>query len=445
MAEFKSRNTPGVYVTESGPLPSSVAGVATGVPVFIGFTQTALMDETAVLPTPFTQTAPAGKTSVLLTPTLINSLAEYETIFGTLPAKATFLLYNSLKLFFANGGGACYIVSVGDYQGAVNAAGVPLFDVATLLKGLDAAGTQSGPSIIVIPDAVLLPPDADSAGTGKIPTSAAYQTLVQAMLAQCGALQDRVALFDLYGADAIDTQTNATLEADLAQCVENFQVAVGDSHLSYGIAYFPSLITPPETPTGTNGLVPPSGAMAGIFAENDASRGVWNAPANITVKGVTGPRVLINTEEQGPLNVPINGKSVNVIRTFTGRGAVVWGARTLDGNNPDYRYIQIRRTIIYIEQSIQAALDQYVFAPNNAQTWAAVTAMVSAFLQNLWSQGGLMGDKASDAFTVQCGLGSTMTEQDILDGYMIVQVTLQMIRPAEFIELTFKQKMEGVA
>jgi phage tail sheath protein FI len=442
MAEFK--NTPGVYVTESSPLPSSVVGVATGVPVFIGFTQTALMDET-VLPTPFTQKARAGKTSVLLTPTLIDSLAEYETIFGTLPANATFLLYDSLKLFFTNGGGACYIVSVGDYQSAVNAAGVPLFDVATLQKGLDAAGAQKGPAITVIPDAVLLPPDADFTGTGRIPTSFAYQTLVQAMLAQCGALQDRVALFDLYGADAINTETKATLEAGLAQCVEHFQVAVGDANLSYGIAYFPSLITPPETPTGPSGLVPPSGAMAGIFAANDALRGVWNAPANIALKGVAGPRVAINSEEQGPLNVPLNGKSVNVIREFTDRGAVVWGARTLDGNSPDYRYVQIRRTLIYIEQSIQTALDQYVFAANDGQTWVAVTAMVSSFLQNLWSQGGLMGDKASDAFTVQCGLGSTMTGQDILDGYMIVQVTLQMVRPAEFIELTFKQKMEGVA
>ena len=419
----------GVYVTASSAFRNSIVGVATGVPVFIGFTQTATI----------------GGTSVLLTPTLVNSLAEYETIFGTLPAKATFLLYNSLRLFFANGGSACYIVSVGNYQSAVNAAGMPLFDVATLQKGLDAAGKQAGPAIIVVPDAVLLPPDADAVGTGKIPTSFAYQTLVQAMLAQCGALQDRVALFDLYGADAINTETKATLEAGLAQCVENFQVAVGDTNLGYGIAYFPSLITAPQTPTSPSGLVPPSGAMAGIFAVNDALRGVWNAPANVALKGVAGPRVLINTEEQGPLNVPLNGKSVNVIREFTGRGAVVWGARTLDGNSPDYRYVQIRRTIIYIEQSIRTALDQYVFAPNTGQTWVTVTATVSSFLQNLWSQGGLMGDKASDAFKVQCGLGSTMTGQDVLDGYMVVQVTLQMIRPAEFIELTFKQRMEGVA
>ncbi len=133
--------------------------------------------------------------------------------------------------------------------------------------------------------------------------------------------------------------------------------------------------------------------MAGVFAANDALRGVWNAPANIASKLRRDQRVAVNAAEQGPLNVPINGKAVNVIREFTDRGAVVWGARTLDGNSLDYRYVQIRRTIIYIEQSIQTALDQYVFAPNNGQTWVAVTAMVSAFLQNLWSQGGLMSDK----------------------------------------------------
>ena len=97
------------------------------------------------------------------------------------------------------------------------------------------------------------------------------------------------------------------------------------------------------------------------------------------------------------------------------------------------------------QNTIKAALDRFVFAANDGNTWVSVTSMVSGFLQGLWSQGGLMGATAQEAFSVECGLGSTMTGQDVLEGYMIVQVTLQMIRPAEFIELTFKQKMEGVA
>jgi hypothetical protein len=111
------------------------------------------------------------------------------------------------------------------------------------------------------------------------------------------------------------------------------------------------------------------------------------------------------------------------------------------GADDDWRYIQVRRALIYIEQSIKSALDRFVAAPNDADTWAAAVGVVSSFLDGVWSQGGLIGAAASESYTVQCGLGSTMTAQDILEGYMIVQVTLQMIRPGEFIELTVKQKL----
>jgi phage tail sheath protein FI len=190
-------------------------------------------------------------------------------------------------------------------------------------------------------------------------------------------------------------------------------------------------------------VLPPSGGMAGIFTASDATRGVWNAPANMAMSAVTSCAVNLNDAQQGALNTPLDGKAIDVIRDFVNRGTVVWGARTLDGNSNDWRYIQVRRTIVYIEQSIKGALQPFTFAPNDAQTWVAVTAMISNFLQNVWTQGGLMGDKASDAYTVRCGLGSTMTGQDILNGTMLVQVTLQMVRPAEFIELIFKQEMQG--
>jgi phage tail sheath protein FI len=159
---------------------------------------------------------------------------------------------------------------------------------------------------------------------------------------------------------------------------------------------------------------------------------------------VTSTTFTLNDKQQGELNVPLDGKAVNAIRDFPNRGTMVWGARTLDGNSNDYRYLQVRRTLIYIQQSIKLALQQFTFASNDGRTWVSVTAMITNFLTSVWSQGGLMGAKASDAFSVQCGLGSTMTGQNILDGYMIVQVTLQMVHPAEFIELTFTQMMQGV-
>jgi phage tail sheath protein FI len=141
--------------------------------------------------------------------------------------------------------------------------------------------------------------------------------------------------------------------------------------------------------------------------------------------------------------MPIDGLAVNAIRSFVGRGTLVWGARTLDGNSNDWRYIQVRRALIYIEQSVELALNKFVFEPNVAQTWVTVSSMISSFLRGVWSAGGLMGATPQEAFTVQCGLGSTMTAQDVLEGRMLVQIMLQMVRPAEFIVLTFKQQMQG--
>ncbi|WP_315833149.1 phage tail sheath family protein [Bradyrhizobium prioriisuperbiae] len=577
MSTYKNRTTPGVYVTEFSAFPNSIPGVATAIPAFIGYTEKCEV---------------SGKPA-FFTPFLINSLADYKAIFGdafnsvydmseTDPDKnavtadncdfsadiwdatsskyvtkyyvytrekalfspmtadidlgkkaglPTYNLYDCLRMFYANGGGTCYVVSVGAYS----ADGTISYD--DLSKGLTAVSEQVGPTMLVIPDAVLLPADQPPATPppGYMPTSEKFQQLSRDMLAQCTALQDRVAILDVYGTQALNPKS-ADYNAQLSTIIENFQKAVGDAGLSYGMSYFPFLITSiiqpgeitylnfdtskleeilkseasylyPSTDSTKQGpvnddnptylmlkgwiedtakpeyrdvttdagwsaitklnqnlvngiplyqqmsnvlayimcMLPPSGTMAGIFTANDATRGVWNAPANVVLNSVVQPSVKLNGAQQGPLNVPINGKAIDVIRDFVGRGPVVWGARTLDGNSRDYRYIQVRRTLIYCETSIKTALNQFVFAPNDGKTWVAVVAMVSAFLQNLWAQGGLMGNKPDEAFSVQCGLGSTMTAMDVLDGYMIVQVTLQMIRPAEFIELTFKQKMEGMS
>ena len=115
---------------------------------------------------------------------------------------------------------------------------------------------------------------------------------------------------------------------------------------------------------------------------------------------------------------------------------------TVRRNSLDDRYIQVRRTLIYIEQSIKVALEQFTFAPNDANTWATVSAMISSFLTQLWQAGGLMGAKASEAFTVQCGVPTTMSSEDVPNGWMTVTISVQLIHPAEFIELTFSQAMQ---
>jgi phage tail sheath protein FI len=585
---YKDRRTPGVYVTELSAFPPSIVGVQTAVPAFIGYTEKAEI---------------SGK-PVFLKPIRIGSMADFEEIFGrayepfysikqadvkeydfkvhpscesvgsppvsppvcvspntepfyfyklTQTNTSQFNLYNSMRFFYANGGGNCYVVSVNNYQGAVKIAedetnikdmaaraafkdyspldvNSPLHEsdltsVSTptpstvkqkdLKKGLDVIRDQNGPTMLVIPEAVLLP----SSGGKKTPwESSDFAILAKDMLTQCNDLQDRVALLDVYGSQYANKD-------NLDAIIEKFRVAVGGNFLNYGMAYFPFLNSTvvgageynytnvddssSETPLATilewenynvnydstksdggkrytdtqiqigkmatatddeanslnqnlvatlpllgdierimttkNDVLPPSGAMAGIYTFIDSTRGVWNAPANTTLSSVDSTIFKINDGQQADLNMPVDGKAVNAIRDFIGRGTVIWGARTLDGNSNDYRYIQVRRTLIYIEQSIKNALNGFVFAPNDGNTWVTVTAMASNFLQDLWSRGGLMGAKASDAFDVQCGLGSTMTPTDILNGYMIVQVRLQMIRPAEFIELTFKQKMQGIS
>ena len=190
-------------------------------------------------------------------------------------------------------------------------------------------------------------------------------------------------------------------------------------------------------------LIPASGVMAGIWSKSDAINGVWNAPANMAINRAISPLVVLNDKEQGAYNVPPDGKSIGILRALPGKGTVVWGARTLDGNSNDYRYIQVRRNLIYIEQSVKQSLQDFVFKENDAKTWTTVTSMITNFLTSHWQAGGLMGSKANEAFSVACGKPSTMTDLDILNGYMIVSIALSCIRPAEFIEITITQAMQG--
>jgi phage tail sheath protein FI len=488
-------------------------------------------------------------------------------------------LYNALRLFYANGGGSCYIVSVGGYGDAIS--------YQPFKDGLDAVQDLVGPTMLVIPEAVLL-------------TSPDYNKLVTDMLTQCLSKQDRVAILDIWAPPDFSTKNLDKVVQDFRQGL----AAVPSAALKYGMAYAPflrtSIVDPSEldytnfseledgkpgpiawalldeanrlypdepkpaladksaetkqqgaetksaetkgaetkpegaetksaetkqsTAPGTQvteaapawlaampkdmklttkasqigtsylsamakveqenkdkkltrdeywaqvkkinegltaqvpalkeiykamaaklGLLPPSAAMAGVFTQNDTLRGVWNAPANVGLNAVIAPMLSFSNKMQENLNMPIDGLAINAIREFVGRGTLVWGARTLDGNSNDWRYIQVRRALIYIEQSVELALNKFVFEPNVGRTWVTVASMVGGFLRGVWQAGGLMGATPNEAFSVQCGLGSTMTAQDVLEGRMIVQIKLQMVRPAEFIVLTFQQQMQGGA
>jgi phage tail sheath protein FI len=189
-------------------------------------------------------------------------------------------------------------------------------------------------------------------------------------------------------------------------------------------------------------MLPPSGAVAGVYAATDRSRGVWKAPANVSLRGVAGPTYKLDDQEQSELNVHSTGKSINAIRAFTGKGILVWGARTLAGNDNEWRYVNVRRFFIFVEESTKKATAPFVFEANDANTWVRVRAMIENFLVIQWRQGALAGSTPKDAFYVKVGLGETMSAQDILEGRMIVEIGMAAVRPAEFIILRFSHKMQ---
>ena len=179
---------------------------------------------------------------------------------------------------------------------------------------------------------------------------------------------------------------------------------------------------------------PPSGAMAGIYARTDIERGVHKAPANEVVRGCTGLSCAYNEGEQDILN-PIG---VNLIRSFTGRGIRVWGARTISSNGL-WKYLNVRRLFIYVEESIKANTSWVVFEPNSTELWDRVTRTIETFLSTCWRDGALAGSTPSEAFFVECG-PTTMTQDDIDNGRLICQIGIAPVKPAEFVIFRITQK-----
>lgn len=509
--------TPGVYIEEKNANAHAVAGVATAVPAFVGYTAKAEFNDT-----PLTRL-----------PTRISSLSEFHEMFGegplndvrfklekgaiiepaaahalqtrdatsvalggqayTLTQTAGFYLHACVQHFFQSGGGSCYIVSVGGYD-----AGEGRFiDKQTLIDGIAALESEREATMLVIPDAVLL-------------SQADCAAVQQEALRHCGGvMRNRVAILDVReGYRARDVPPD---------CIDAFRASLGNERLSYGVAYYPWLNTnvfeagdvtcanisvdsrevliaaikdelaaaglaaatieaatvevdainsldnenrdevvrltkaltaisaffrnAMEEIRRRSNMLPPSATMAGIYAMVDNTRGVWKAPANVSV--VATPCIAISSQEQEDLNVSADGKSINAIRSFAGQGTLVWGARTLDGNSLDHRYINVRRTLIMIEESIRMALQPLVFESNDAATWTIVKHMIENFLHGIWKQGGLAGATPDDAFSVSIGLGQTMTQQDIDDGILRATILVALVRPAEFIEITLQRTMQS--
>ena len=256
-----------------------------------------------------------------------------------------------------------------------------------------------------------------------------------------------------YGTTVADQASGAATDPELFQIFEtlsgaliaifdsaNFLLDQAEKALFEAHPFFINLL--PRL-TKEASILPPSGAIAGIYATVDRTRGVWKAPANVSLSAIRGPVVKLNNDQQANLNVHSTGKSVNALRSFTGKGTLVWGGRTLAGNDNEWRYVSVRRFFNFAEESIKKATEPFVFEPNDANTWIKVRAMIENFLTIQWRQGALAGASSSEAFVVRVGLPETMTSQDIEDGRIIVAVKLALIRPAEFIIIQLQQRVEG--
>jgi phage tail sheath protein FI len=515
--------TPGVYIKEIPLFPPSIAEVETAIPAFIGYTEKASINGL----------------DLNLKPTRISSLLEYESIFGkaqkenaikvtitdsmsgavltnrvinaesTINRRSRFNMYYSLQMFFANGGGPCYIVSTGTYQNVATNTVYANTDVekARLSQGLLEIAKFDEPTLLVFPDATAL-------------SNSDYNALMGEALTQCANLNDRFTILDVKPKTVVNTIDDTMNDFRNEQLMES-----GIDKLKYGAAYFPfletalryryeeadvsityqrtsggaptvltdaavdaknmtmaRLINPPATldatlrdglglfkvaalssPVGSpqvaantelynlvkaelakiNVTLPPSGAVAGVYAAVDSNRGVWKAPANVSLSYVNAAVVKISHQEQMNLNVDAtSGKSINAIRFFAGKGVLIWGARTLAGNDNEWRYIPVRRFFNYAEESIKKGTEWVVFEPNDANTWVRVKAMIENFLIKQWRAGALAGAKPEHAFFVKVGLGLTMTALDILEGRMNIEIGMAVVRPAEFIILKFSHKLQ---
>lgn len=214
----------------------------------------------------------------------------------------------------------------------------------------------------------------------------------------------------------------------------------GATPSSYAVLYYPWVEAANFGPKGGVNWFPPSAFAMGMCGRIDQRRGVWKAPAGVetSMPGIQDVRKELLDKEQEMLNP----RGINCLRVITGTGTVIWGTRTRSTRaDPEWRYLPVRRTAIMIERSIYAGIQWAVFEPNGHRLWSALRANIGNFMDGLFRAGAFQGEKASDAFFVRCGLGDTMSQGEIDEGKVIVQVGFAPLKPAEFVIVRIQQKV----
>lgn len=266
-------------------------------------------------------------------------------------------------------------------------------------------------------------PDLMAAYQAGIIDRAGVKAVQQAMIAHCERMGDRVAILD-------------SLPDLSPQQVKQWREQEAGYDSKYAALYYPWIKVDAN---GRPLAVPPSGHIAGIYARNDTERGVHKAPANEVMRGALEPAVQITQGEQDTLNP--NG--VNCIRSFTGRGLRVWGARTLS-SDPAWRYVNVRRLFNYVEKSIERGTQWVVFEPNDPDLWARVRRDVGAFLTGAWRDGMLFGRSPEEAFFVKCD--EEINPPDARDrGQLFIDIGIAPVKPAEFVIFRLSQWSGGGA
>ncbi|WP_206505939.1 phage tail sheath family protein [Streptomyces chrestomyceticus] len=359
-----------------------ITGVSTSIAAFVGLT----------------------KKKQNLEPVLLRSWKQYVDTFGFDGTEG--FLPNAVYGFFANGGGSCYVASVAENTSAA------VKGSATTRTGLEGLAAEPTVSIVAAPDLAAA-------------TSTERKNGQEAVVKHCADMGNRVAILDLpVGTKPDDAVTHCTWSLD-------------EKQKTYATVYYPALTTLPPRPPGGPAPkpkpVPPSGHVAGVWARVDAERGVHKAPANEAVLGIDAPAFRVTDGSQSDLNA----KGVNCIRTFPGRGVLVWGARTRSIGT-EWTYVNVRRLVSFLEESIRLGTLWAVFEPNDERLWSSIRRNVVAFLTDQWRLGALQGRTADQAFSVVCDETNNPLRAR-LDGQAYCDIAIAPVRPAEFVRFRVSQ------
>ena len=393
--------TPGVYAQNL--VAATGAALRTGVPVFLGL----------------------ASNGPIAQPRALTSAAEFGPLFGV--ERPGSYLATSARLFFSNGGRLCYVLRLADDTRAA------------LDAGLAAIGALEGVDLVCAPDIMraVLPLERAALGSNSIWSGYAQQpgsdsfgpteplralALQQAVLDHCTGQGDRFAILDALPA------------SKLASANYVFQQRAG-LNAANGALYYPWVLV--ATQDGATRLVPPCGAIAGVYARTDQRDGVHRTPANQPLLEVLDTEVVLTTPELDQLNT----QQINGLRPRPNQGITVWGARTLSVD-PAWRYVNVRRLFLTLGRWLNATLTAIAFEPNDSRLWARIEREISAYCTTLFERGALQGRTAQEAFFVRCDAATNPAE--VRDaGQVVTVIGLAPVAPSEFVVVRIIQRPTG--